>query len=58
MLSSVSPVKTQKTPNHWRVIRELPNSSTEQRMVKNFLVVVMMEHVRGPKFATVMKMKF
>lgn len=27
-------------------------------MVKNFRVVVMMEHVRGPKLATVMKMKF
>lgn len=27
-------------------------------MVKNFRVVVIMEHVRGPKFATVMKMKF
>lgn len=37
---------------------EFPNSNTEPRMVKNFLVVVMMEQVRGPKLATVMKIKF
>ena len=46
------------TPNHWRAISEFPNSNTEPRMVKNFRVVVMMEQVRGPKLATVMKIKF
>ncbi|KAK2564800.1 hypothetical protein P5673_011488 [Acropora cervicornis] len=57
-LSSVNPVNTNATPIHWRAIRELPNNNTEPKMVKNFRVVVIMEHVRGPKFATVMKMKF
>ena len=31
---------------------------TEPRMVKNFLVVVKMEHVRGPKLVMVVNMKF
>lgn len=39
------------------VVMTFPNRRTEPRMVKNFLVVVTMEQVRGPKFTTVMKMK-
>ena len=34
------------------------NIMTEAKMVKNFLVVVMIEHVRGPKAVTVINMKF
>lgn len=44
-------------PDHCRVLMELPNRRTEPRMVKNFLVVVTMEQVRGPKLTTVRKMK-
>lgn len=43
-------------PVHCRVLMELPNRRTEPRMVKNFLVVVTMEQVRGPKLTTVRKM--
>lgn len=57
-MSRISPAKTHMTPNHWRAISEFPNKRTDPRMVKNFRVVVIMEHVRGPKLATVMKMKF
>ena len=53
-----SPTKTMMTPSHCRVTRGLLNSKTEARMVKNFLVVVMMEVVRGPKCVTVRNMKF
>lgn len=35
----------------------MPNRRTEPRMVKNFLVVVTMEQVSGPKLTTVRKMK-
>lgn len=52
-----SPRKTRMVPVHCRVLRELPNRRTEPRMVKNFLVVVTMEQVRGPKLTTVRKMK-
>lgn len=44
-------------PSHCKVVITFPNNSTEPRMVKNFLVVVTMEQVRGPKYTTVMKMK-
>lgn len=44
-------------PNHCIVLMTLPKRITEPRMVKNFLVVVTMEQVRGPKYTTVMKMK-
>lgn len=43
-------------PTHCIVVITLPNKITEPRMVKNFLVVVTMEQVRGPKYTTVMKM--
>lgn len=36
----------------------MPNNKTEAKIVKNFLVVVMIEVVRGPKVVTVKKMKF
>lgn len=36
----------------------LPKKITEHNIVKNFLVVVAIEHGRGPKFDTVRKMKF
>lgn len=35
----------------------LANRMTDAKMVKNLRVVVMMEHVRGPKYTTVMKIK-
>lgn len=44
-------------PTHCITLMALPNRITEPRMVKNFLVVVTMEQVRGPKFTTVKKMK-
>ncbi len=52
------PTNTIATPTHCLRSRVLPNNSTEARIVKNFLVVVMMEVVRGPKFVTVRKIKF
>ena len=39
-------------------MRTLLKNSTDARIVKNFLVVVKIEHVSGPKFVIVMKMKF
>lgn len=53
----LSPRKTRTVPVHCSVLMELPNRRTEPRMVKNFLVVVTMEQVRGPKLTTVRKMK-
>ena len=53
-----SPAKTMAVPTHCRVMRALPKKTTEPRIVKNFLVVVMMEHMSGPNSDTVMKMKF
>lgn len=44
-------------PSHCKGVMTFPNNSTEPRMVKNFRVVVTMEHVRGPKYTTVIKMK-
>lgn len=52
-----SPRKTRMVPVHCSVLMGLPNRRTEPRMVKNFLVVVTMEQVRGPKLTTVRKMK-
>lgn len=51
------PMNTRMVPNHCKGAMTLPNNSTEPRMVKNFLVVVTMEQVRGPKYTTVIKMK-
>lgn len=53
----LSPRKTRMVPTHCIVLMTLPNRITEPRMVKNFLVVVTMEQVRGPKYTTVIKMK-
>lgn len=52
-----SPRKTSTVPSHCKEVMTFPNRRTEPRMVKNFLVVVTMEQVRGPKLTTVMKMK-
>lgn len=52
-----SPRNTRTVPTHCIMLMTLPNRMTEPRMVKNFLVVVMMEQVRGPKYTTVIKMK-
>lgn len=56
-VSRLSPRKTRMVPVHCSVVMELPKRRTEPRMVKNFLVVVTMEQVRGPKLTTVRKMK-
>ena len=58
MLSNTSPLNTIPVPSHCLAMRVLPKNITEPRIVKNFLVVVMMEHIRGPNSVTVMKMKF
>ena len=57
-MSSPSPRNTSSTPAHCRVTRALPKITTEARMVKNFLVVVKIEQVRGPKLVMVVKMKY
>lgn len=57
LASSPRPTKTRMVPNHCIELMMFPNSSTDPRMVKNFLVVVMREQVSGPKYTTVMKMK-
>ena len=51
-------MKTKTTPIHCRGNRGLLKIMTEPRNVMNFLVVVKMEHVRGPKLVMVVKMKF
>ena len=55
-ISNPRPMNTSTTPNHCLLRREFPNMRTEPRIVKNFLVVVKIEHVRGPKFVIVVKM--
>lgn len=52
-----SPRNTRMVPTHCIVLMTFPNKITEPSMVKNFLVVVMMEQVRGPKYTTVIKIK-
>lgn len=44
-------------PSHCNSVMTFPNNNTEPRMVKNFLVVVTMEQVSGPKYTTVIKIK-
>ena len=51
-------MNTKTTPIHCRDNKGLLKIMTEPRKVKNFLVVVKMEQVRGPKFVIVVKMKF
>ena len=57
-MSNPSPKNTRATPNHCLPCSGLLKMSTEPRMVKNFLVVVKMEQVRGPKLLMVVNMKF
>ena len=57
IISANKPAKTRPVPSHWRLERLFPKNSTEQRTVKNFLVVVTMEHDSGPKCDTIIKMK-
>lgn len=57
IISANKPAKTKAVPNHWRLERLFPKNSTEQRTVKNFLVVVTMEHDSGPKCDTIIKIK-
>ena len=54
-VSSPSPTNTQTVPNHCRVNSECPKNITEARIVKNFLVVVAIEHANGPNVVTVRK---
>ena len=56
-LSSPRPAKTRSTPPHCLGRSGLENRMTDPRMVKNFLVVVIMEQVSGPKVVTVTKIK-
>lgn len=56
-MSAKSPEKTSSVPNHCWPESELPKKRTENRTVKNFLVVVTTEHGSGPKCDTIMKMK-
>ena len=58
MTSNPKPRNTKTTPTHCRDIKGLLKIMTEPRNVKNFLVVVKMEQVRGPKLVIVVKMKF
>ena len=51
-------MKTKTTPTHCRGNMVLLNMMTEPRNVKNFLVVVKMEQVRGPKLVMVVNIKF
>lgn len=52
------PRNTNATPTHCLGMTGLLKMTTDAKMVKNFLVVVMMEVVSGPKLVIVMKMKF
>jgi len=51
------PIKTNTDPSHCSWVNLFPNSSTEPKTVKNFLVVVTIEHGSGPKSVTIIKMK-
>lgn len=57
MASSPSPVKTSITAKLCRCVIAFPKNITENKIVKSFRVVVMTEHVNGPKFVTVVNMK-
>lgn len=52
-MSANRPIKTINAPLHWRQLSALPKYNTEQRTVKNFLVVVTTEQANGPKLATI-----
>jgi len=56
--SRKSPRKTSIVPRIWRSERIFPNNNTEQSIVKNFRVVVKIEHVNGPNHSIVKKIKF
>ena len=51
-------MKTRTTAKDCCVVIGFPKNKIENKMVKNFLVVVTTEHVNGPKLATVVNMKF
>ncbi len=53
-----SPKNTKATPTHCLGRRGFMKMITDAKMVKNFLVVVMMDVVRGPKWVTVRNIKF
>lgn len=57
-MSNPRPRNTKTTPTHCRERRGCENINTDPRIVKNFLVVVNIEHVRGPKCVMVRKIKF
>lgn len=58
MESKNKPVNTIKVLIHCLGKRVLPKINIEPRTVKNFLVVVIMEHGNGPNSATVKNMKY
>ena len=58
VMSNDSPANTIIVPPHCRILIGFWNRITEPRIVKNFLVVVIIEHTSGPNSVTVMKIKF
>ena len=57
LLSMAKPTNTKMQPIHWMNDIGLAKRKTEASMVKNFLVVVMIEQVRGPNEVMVVNMK-
>lgn len=53
-----NPENTINVPIHCLEVKLLPKISIEPKTVKNFLVVVIMEHGNGPNSATVRNMKY
>jgi hypothetical protein len=53
----MSPRKTKEVPIHCLLLIGLLKIKTEPRTVKNFLVVVITEHLSGPNVVIVVKMK-
>lgn len=56
--SADSPTKTRHAPVHCCSVRALPRRRTDMIMVKNFRVVVTIEHHNGPKVVTIEKIKY
>ena len=57
LLSIANPINTKMLPSHCLCDIGLPNKNTEPNIVKNFRVVVIIEHVRGPNDVIVVNMK-
>ena len=57
LLSMARPMKTSTAPNHCFDDIGLLKMITEPSMVKNFRVVVMIEHFSGPNDVMVVKIK-